>query len=40
MRKFLKRVSVSLFLGANLCTILLIWLCVALTFVFLLTALE
>ncbi len=33
MRKFLKRVSVSLFLGANLCTILLIWLCVALTFV-------
>ena len=29
----LKRISVSLFLGANLCTIVLMWLCVALTFV-------
>ena len=29
----LKRLSISLFLGANLCTILLLWLCVALTFV-------
>ena len=29
----LKRISVSLFLGANLCTIVLLWLCVALTFV-------
>ncbi|MBR6128229.1 MAG: endonuclease/exonuclease/phosphatase family protein [Bacteroidaceae bacterium] len=29
----LKRISVSLFLGANLCTIMLMWLCVALTFV-------
>ena len=29
----LKRISVSLFLGANLCTILLLWLCVALTYV-------
>jgi len=29
----LKRISVSLILGANLCTILLLWLCVALTFV-------
>ena len=28
-----KRISVSLFLGANLCTILLLWLCVGLTFV-------
>lgn len=31
--KGLKRLTVSLFLGANLCTILLLWLCVALTFV-------
>ena len=29
----LKRFSISLFLGANLCTILLLWLCVALTYV-------
>lgn len=29
----LKRISVSLFLGANICTIVLMWLCVALTFV-------
>lgn len=29
----IKRISVSLFLGANLCTILLMWLCVALTYV-------
>ena len=29
----IKRISVSLFLGANLCTILLLWLCVGLTFV-------
>ena len=29
----LKRFSLSIFLGANLCTILLMWLCVALTFV-------
>ena len=29
----LKRFSISLFLGANLCTIVLMWLCVALTFV-------
>ena len=28
-----KRISVSLVLGANLCTILLMWLCVGLTFV-------
>ena len=28
-----KRISVSLFLGANLCTILLLWLCVGLTFI-------
>ena len=29
----IKRISVSLFLGANICTILLLWLCVGLTFV-------
>ena len=29
----LKRISLSLFLGANICTILLMWLCVALTFI-------
>lgn len=29
----LKRFSISLFLGANLCTIVLMWLCVALTFI-------
>lgn len=29
----IKRISVSLLLGANLCTILLMWLCVALTFI-------
>lgn len=29
----LKRISISIFLGANLCTILLLWLCVALTFI-------
>lgn len=33
MNNYLKRLSVSLFLGANLCTIFLLWLCVALTFV-------
>ena len=33
MGKVLKRFSLGLFLGANLCTILLMWLCVALTFV-------
>lgn len=33
MKTFLKRISISLFLGANLCTILLLWLCVGLTFV-------
>ena len=33
MKEFFKHFSVSLFLGANLCTILLLWLCVALTFV-------
>lgn len=33
MKKFFKRFSISIFLGANLCTILLMWLCVALTFV-------
>lgn len=29
----LKRFSISLFLGANICTILLMWLCVALTYI-------
>lgn len=29
----LKRISISIFLGANLCTILLLWLCVALTYI-------
>lgn len=29
----IKRLTISLFLGANLCTILLLWLCVTLTFV-------
>lgn len=33
MRQFLKRFSISLMLGANLCTVALLWLCVALTFV-------
>ena len=33
MFRCLKRISVGLVLGANLCTILLMWLCVALTFV-------
>lgn len=33
MKDFFKRISISLFLGANLCTILLLWLSVALTFV-------
>lgn len=33
MLKGIKRLTISLFLGANLCTILLLWLCVALTFV-------
>lgn len=33
MQNFLKRFSVSLLLGANICTTLLLWLCVALTFV-------
>lgn len=33
MKELFKRFSVSLFLGANLCTILLLWLCVALTFI-------
>ena len=33
MKELFKRFSVSLFLGANLCTILLLWLSVALTFV-------
>ena len=33
MKTFLKRISISLILGANICTILLLWLCVALTFV-------
>ena len=33
MFKSIKRISVSLFLGANLCTVLLLWLCVAVTFV-------
>ena len=29
----LKRISISIFLGANLCSILLLWLCVALTYI-------
>ena len=33
MKELFKRFSISLFLGANLCTILLLWLCVALTYV-------
>ena len=33
LEKGLKRISVSLILGANICTTLLLWLCVALTFV-------
>lgn len=33
MKKFFTRISVSLFLGANIFTILLLWLCVGLTFV-------
>ena len=33
MKTLFKRLSISLFLGANLCTIILMWLCVALTFV-------
>ena len=33
MQNFLKRFSISLLLGANVCTTLLLWLCVALTFV-------
>ena len=33
MIEFFKRFSISIFLGANICTILLMWLCVALTFV-------
>lgn len=33
MKELFKRFSISLFLGANLCTILLLWLCVALTYI-------
>lgn len=33
MKEIFKRFSISLFLGANLCTVLLLWLSVALTFV-------
>ena len=33
MKEFFKRFSIGIFLGANLCTILLMWLCVAMTFV-------
>ena len=33
MQNLLKRIAISLFLGANICTIVLLWLCVALTFV-------
>ncbi len=33
MKELFKRISISLFLGANLCTILLLWLCVGLTYI-------
>lgn len=33
MKELFKRFSISLFLGANICTIVLMWLCVALTFI-------
>ena len=33
MKESIKRFTISLFLGANICTIVLLWLCVALTFV-------
>lgn len=33
MKELFKRFSISLFLGANLCTILLLWLCVSLTYI-------
>lgn len=32
MKELFKRFSISIFLGANICTILLLWLCVALTY--------